>query len=191
VVTPTCAVQPGLLVTVELDGLRREARGLRGDARRTDRPGWTVVDGWQFLGPARFSYSLDGAVRSEVGDSLTARVTEVLATPIRLVQSNYLFYDEGDFLGLHHDQARCPVTVIAVLAGDAEPLCTHPELVGAPAERLVTVVEGSGPCGGEPVDLGAGPVVIRGGELPHHRPPHRGSGSITVVTFCFTDAPPA
>ena len=86
-------------------------------AERCDRPGWRVVDGWQFLGPARFWYSLDGEIREEVQLRLAERVTELIQRRLYPVQSNYLYYGDGDFLGLHHDQARCPFAVIARAAG--------------------------------------------------------------------------
>ena len=73
------------------------------------------MDGHQFLGPARYWYSLEGRLRLALQSDLAARVSRRIDWPLVAVQSNYLYYEEGDFLGLHHDQARCPFTVIALL----------------------------------------------------------------------------
>jgi hypothetical protein len=184
--TPSCVLRPQLLDGAERAALLAESRDCRSGAVLTVREHWQVVDGWQFLGPARFSYSLDGDVHRIVADRLAVRAGAELGTPLRAVQSNFLYYEPGDFLGLHHDQERCPVTVIALLEGDAAPLCTHPELTRAPVDRLALLVDAGGDCAGERVDLAAGPLLIHGGEIPHHRLPHPGPDPLSIVTFCFT-----
>jgi hypothetical protein len=183
-----CATAPGLLTDTERRDLLTEATAARDAAQRTDRPDWKVVDGHQFLGPARYWYSLEGRLRLALQFDLAARVSRRIDWPLVAVQSNYLYYEEGDFLGLHHDQARCPFTVIALLEGDAEPLCVHRELIGVPAAELGPLVEPDGHRGGEPVDLRDGPVVISGCVLPHHRMDHGGEGALTIATFCFAPA---
>ena len=181
----TCLISENVLGLEELRELLAEAAQHRPGAKRCDRPGWRVVDGWQFLGPARFWYSLEGEVREEVQLRLAERVTELIQRRLYPVQSNYLYYDDGDFLGLHHDQARCPFAVIALLSGDAEPLCVHPELIDMPLEDLVALVEPEGHQGGKTMALQEGPLLLSGGVLPHHREPHAGTEPITIVTFCF------
>jgi hypothetical protein len=152
---------------------------------RCDRPGWRVVDDWQFLGPARFSYSLDGQVRADVHRRMAVRASELVEVELHPVQSNYLFYRPGDFLGLHHDQARCPFAVIVLLDGDAGPLCVHPELQGTRPEDLGVLLQPDGHQGGERLALQEGPLLLSGRLLPHHRDPHAGSEPIAIVTFCF------
>jgi len=181
----TCLISPSLLTPEERGDLLAEATHQRSRAKRCDRPGWRVVDGWQFLGPARFSYSLDGELREEVHLRLAERVTELIQRRLYPVQSNYLYYGNGDFLGLHHDQARCPFAVIALLSGDAGPLCVHPELVDAPPEDLAALVEPDGHQDGKSMALQEGPLLLSGGVLPHHRDPHAALEPITIVTFCF------
>ncbi|MFE7077098.1 hypothetical protein ACFU96_44135 [Streptomyces sp. NPDC057620] len=182
-------VSPGLITDAERKELLAEATFHRARARRTVRPDWRVVDGRQFLGPARFWYSLDGVRREALHERLEPRVRALTARPMRPVQSNYLYYEQGDFLGLHHDQARCPYTVIALLDGPAEPLCLHSEVVGVPAEQLSGLVEPGGHTGGTELSLSDGALVFAGGVLPHHRMPRRTADRITIVTFCFTDEP--
>ncbi|MGP4050246.1 hypothetical protein [Streptomyces sp. 2A115] len=187
--SPLCMVSDDLIAEAERNDLLAEATCHRAQARRTDRPDWRVVDGQQFLGPARFWYSLEGPRREALHERLEPRVHALTGRPLRPVQSNYLYYEQGDFLGLHHDQVRCPYTVIALLDGPAEPLCLHPEMVGVPAERLSRLVEPGGHTGGSELSLNDGVLVFAGAVLPHHRRPHRTAVPITVVTFCFTDQP--
>ncbi len=180
-----CVTAPGLLTGRERRDLLTEATAARAAARRTDRPGWEVVDGHQFLGPARYWYGLEGGMRLALQTHLAARVSAWIDSPLVAVQSNYLYYEAGDFLGLHHDQARCPLTVIALLDGDAEPLCVHRELIGVPAAELGSLVDPDGHRGGESIDLHDGPVVISGRVVPHHRTEHGVGGALTIATFCF------
>jgi hypothetical protein len=175
----------GLVTLQEQRQLRAEARAHHSQAKRYDRQGWCVVDDRQFLGPARFWYAPNGRIREEVHRRLAARVTRLIGVRLRPVQSNYLYYDPGDFLGLHHDQARCPFTVIALLDGDAGPLCVHPELRGARSEELGVLLEPEGHRGGQKVMLHDGPLLFAGGVLPHHRDKHLGSEPISLITFCF------
>jgi hypothetical protein len=179
-----CAPFPGLLTEPEREELLAEATAHRPGALRTDRPGWRVVMDEQFLGPARYWYSLEGDARFGMQHRLASRVTEKIRVQLQPVQSNYLYYGDGDFLGLHHDQARCPFTVIALLDGAAEPLCVHHELIGVPAAELGPLVAPGGHRGGQTMDLHDGPVIIAG-VVPHHRVEHRGSELLTIATFCF------
>lgn len=188
-ISALCVTSASLMSPAEQRRLLDEATRLRPDARTTDRPGWRVVNGRQFLGPALFKYSLDGDAREVMHRALVPRVREIAGIPLRPVQSNYLYYERGDFLGLHHDQARCPYTVIALLDGPAEPLCLHQELIGVPPADLVGLVEPGGHRGGTDVSLDRGALLFAGTVLPHHRVPHQPPAPITIVTFCFTDAP--
>ena len=180
-----CVISSDLLTPPEHAELLAEAVGHRTYAKRIDRPGWQIVAGQQFLGPARYWYSLDGEAREEVHHRLVKRVADLIHTRVYAIQSNYLYYNEDDFLGLHHDQARCPLTVIALLRGDAEPLCIHKELVGVPAPKLRALVEPGGHQGGEQMSLQEGSLLISGSVVPHHRTPHRGTEPIIIATFCF------
>ena len=178
-----------LLTAEERSELLAEARKERHTSvQRNERAGWRIVDDVQFLGPARFSYSLGGPARLALQPTLAARLGEVAGLDVIAVQSNYLFYGPGDFLGLHHDQQRCPYTVVALLDGDAEPLCLHPEAIGTAPADLVPLLDPATHTGGLGVSLAAGPLLLAGTRLPHHRNPHESEGEVTIVTFCF--APP-
>jgi len=156
--------------------------------QRNERPGWRIVGGRQFLGPARFSYCLTGDRRLAIEPELAGRASELLGLRLEPVQSNYLYYGPGDFLGLHHDQQCCPYTIVALLEGDAEPLCLHPEQVDTPPAELAPLLDPAGHHGGLGVSLADGPLLIAGTLVPHHRDPHLGAGTITIGTFCFAPA---
>jgi hypothetical protein len=181
---------PALLTADERSELRAEAqKEQQASIQRNERPGWRIVDGVQFLGPASFSYSLSGPARLALQPTLAKRLGEAAGLDVVAVQSNYLFYGPGDFLGLHHDQPRCPYTVVALLDGDAEPLCLHPEAVGTEPADLVPLLDPVTHTGGVGVSLADGPLLLAGTRVPHHRDPHGGGSDVTIVTFCF--APPA
>jgi hypothetical protein len=176
---------PDLLAESELQQLAAEALAERPHWERRDRAGWAIVNEKQFVGPAQYWYGVTGDYRPEIGRKLARRLADVAGLDVRPVQSNYLYYGHGDYLGLHHDQHRCPYAVIALLDGDAEPLCLHPELIGARLEDLARFLEPGGHEGGTRVSLAKGPLLVAGTMLPHHREPHALPEMITIVTFCF------
>jgi hypothetical protein len=181
----TCLVVPDLIADEEREQLLAEAQAQRPTAQRCDRPGSRIVDANQFLGPAHFWYSLDGELRRAVHRRVAERAGARIDVPLHPVQSNYLYYGPGDSLGLHHDQARCPYAVVALLSGDAEPLCVHSELAGVPPTELDSIADPATHRGGTKIELADGPMLISGGVIPHHRDPHGGSNEIVLVTFCF------
>jgi hypothetical protein len=185
----TCRVSSDLITVQERRDLLADASSRRAQAKRCDRPRWRVVDGWQVLGPARFSYSPDGQLHKDIHPRVAERATELIEVKLRPVQSNYLYYDTGDYLGLHHDQARCPFAVIVLLDGDAGPLCVHPELQDARPEDLGALLEPDGHRGGQKIALQDGPLLLSGRLLPHHREPHVAAEPITLVTFCLGQEP--
>jgi len=185
----TCLVSPDLITLQERRDLLADASSRRAQAKRCDRTRWRVVDGWQFLGPARFSYSPDGQVHEEVHRRVAERATELVEVELRPVQSNYLYYEMGDYLGPHHDQARCQFAVIVLLDGHAGPLCVHPELQGARPEDVGALLEPDGHRGGRQIALQDGPLLLSGRLLPHHREPHADAEPITLVTFCLGQQP--
>lgn len=180
---------PTLLVADEREELLRETRRHRAAAQRCDRLGWRVVDERQYLGPAHFWYSLEGEARQRVHQEVAARASALAKVQLHPVQSNYLYYGPGDSLGLHHDQSRCPYAVVALLNGDADPLCLHPELAGVRPAELAPIDDPETHQGGTKVPLQDGPLLIHGELVPHHRDPHPGEEEVTIVTFCFGLAP--
>ena len=179
---------PELLDESEIRHLRAEAFAERPHWERRDRPGWQVVDDKQFLGPAHFWFGITGDYRLEVERTLAERLVDAAGLDVRPVQSNYLYYGDGDYLGLHHDQQRCPYSVIVLLDGEAEPLCLHPELIGTRPEGLARLLEPGGHHGGTLISLADGPLLVSGTTIPHHREPHALPEMITIVTFCFAPA---
>ena len=104
---------------------------------------------------------------------------------------SYLFYEPGDFMGLHTDASACFVTMIVPVAGRPPALTVFPELRGASPEELARCARrGSGLAeGGRRVPFPPlGFIVLYGNELPHQRGRVPEGEQISVATLCF--APP-
>jgi hypothetical protein len=175
--------------------LRQEALLMRGTAQRNERADFQLVDGCQLLSPARNWYATAGNRRSELHEhTLGERLRSVLDARLEPSVSCYLYYEPGDFLGLHTDQVACPFTVLVLLDGNAGPVFLHPELRAMEPEKLLhhAVSHDGHPPGGIAVRLRDGPLVLAGSAIPHHRPPHLGSAEVALATFCFgADRTPA
>jgi hypothetical protein len=161
-----------------------EASGQRVLAQRRERDGFRLVGGRQLLGPVR-NWVATGAVCDEILHKMSERFAELVRPDLQPMQACYLFYDRGDFVDLHHDQARCQYDVLVILDGDAGPLCLHPELVRLPPRRLLAVARSGALAASQAAYLQPGPLVLAGRTTPHHRPPHDGDHSLTIAAFCF------
>jgi hypothetical protein len=181
---PSFATVTGLIVARERRRLLDEARGERTRVHRRERDGFQLVGGQQLLGPVR-NWVAAGAACDEILHVMSARFAELVRPGLRPMQGCYLYYDRGDFVDLHHDQARCQYDVLVLLDGDAGPLCLHPELVGLAPQRLLAVARSGTLAAGQPVYLQPGPLVLAGRTTPHHRPPHAADEPLTIATFCF------
>jgi len=182
--TGTALIAPSLVTEQERRDMLVEAEVHLPTASRSDRSNWKIVDGRQLLGPARFSYSLRGDIRQQVQRRVADRAAKLVDVPVQPIQSNYLYYFRGDYLGLHHDQARCPLSAIVLLGGDAGPLCVHSEPRAISIEQFSDfdpTVEHEG----SRFMLQQGPLLLWGGLLPHHRDPHTAVRPAIIVTFCL------
>ena len=180
---------PTLLSPADHRALRDEARSLHASAQRRFREGFQLVDGWQLLGPVSNAFADGGDELGRVHQPMAARFAELVVPGLWPAMSSYLYYEPGDFIGLHQDQQRCLYDVLVVLDGDPEPLCVHPELAGTPPRELHARAVGGIAEPGMLVDLRDGPLVLAGRATPHHRPAHGGPGTLTLAAFCFGPAP--
>lgn len=183
------AVQvPELLTRSEVAALRAEAREASRAAYPHLRDGYELADGDRLLGPVRNAVSLAGDVRDSLHTHLAARIAPRAGLG-RLVpeMSSYLYYEPGDFIALHRDQPSCQIDVLVLLEGSPGPLRVHPELAGLPGSELrqVAAAAAGHPAGGVPIDLRRGAVILHGHQVPHHRPPHQGTGLLVLAAFCF------
>jgi len=186
--SPLYRTAPSLVSSEEREALRLEASRLSGDARTNERYGFQLVDGVQLLSPARNRSVADGDVRCNLHTlTLVDRLLALLGRHVKAIVSSYLYYGRDDFLGLHIDQRLCQLTVLVLLDGDAGPLILHPELCDIPGESLLRYSQEhwGHPPGGTAVHLQDGPLVLQGALIPHHRPPHKGDGEITLAAFCY------
>jgi hypothetical protein len=152
------------------------------------RESFALVDGWQLLGPVRNWIATDGDNRAKVHHRMLDGFSDLVQPGLHPTLSCYLYYDPGDFVGLHQDQEQCHYDVLVVLDGEAGPLCVHPELADKSPMELWTAATTGIRTPGTPVPLGDGPLVLAGRATPHHRPPHSGPGRLTLAAFCFGPA---
>ncbi|MET0416145.1 MAG: hypothetical protein ABW022_09015 [Actinoplanes sp.] len=182
---PGCRTVPALITPAERRVLREEARAVHGSAEQRRRDDFQLVDGWQLLGPVRNSVASAGDAHAAVHRRMVDRFAGLVRPGLGPTLSCYLYYDTGDFVGLHLDQERCHYDVLVVLDGEPGPLCVHPELARTPPQRLAVMAAAGIPEPGSPASLRAGPLVLAGRATPHHRPAHRGPATLTIAAFCF------
>lgn len=127
---------------------------------------------------------LHGAHESPFRVEFLRRLTGRTMVPTR---ASFLYYGHGDVLGLHTDVPACQIAILLSVRGAPGPLIVHKDLEGkSPAELLTIARESEGaPLGGRPVPVGrTTAVVLRGSEVPHHRPQVE-SGEAVIVTMCY------
>ena len=107
---------------------------------------------------------------------------------MRPTRASYLYYEPGDFMGLHTDLPSCALTMLTSLGGDAPPLVVHPELPSLEPSRLEEIAHaGVLRPGGVPLPVSErGVSMLLGSETPHHRPVVDAEHDVVVVTLCYT-----
>jgi len=180
---------PGLLTASELADLTDEAAGSRVEVERNERDEFSLAEGERLLGPVRNQWSTAGTRRADLHGELAERLAGRLGPDPVPTVSCYLYYGTGDFIDLHKDQPRCEVELLVWLAGDAGPLCLHPELAALPPEELLATARSGVHPPGVAVRLQDAPLLLAGGVIPHHRPPHGGRERVALAAFCFALGP--
>jgi hypothetical protein len=190
---PAYASLTGAIPEPWLARLREEARALRTAASKRERKAFELSEG-RLLCALRNWYAGDGTIDKDVDGrrQLASRLEQWSGTRLRATHSSYLYYAQGDFLGLHRDHVSCAITALVWLSGPAGPLGVHPDLYGLDDEALLGIARASGghPAGGVEIDIRDGPIVLPGHVVPHDRPPHMDAEELAIATFCFGIAAP-
>jgi hypothetical protein len=182
-VTPP-VVPPGQALKAEADGLHPAAERVVKEAYEL----W--ADGQEFRSPVRYGFAPETNDLKGLHGSRGLRelASELADTDVEPTYSGYLFYEDGDFIGLHTDLPACELTLLVAVGDDCPPLVVHPELAGMPAEELKALSETShgAPAGGLALPIVPGSAVaLFGGGLPHQtRPILQGRASV-VATLCY------
>lgn len=147
------------------------ADGVRGPRRNhASAPGPTLVKLHEYLAVSGFASDLLGQ--------------QAYAT-----RAAYLYYDAGDFVGLHTDSAYCELTLIINVSGGRDSLFLYPHLYRhRNSDELISLSALIGEARDTtfavpgPVRQGAC-LALLGRDLPHRRPP--ASDRMTVATLCY------
>lgn len=151
------------------------------------------ADGQEFRSPVRYGFAVETHRLRALHESREFRdfASELAGTSMRPTYSGYLFYEDGDFIGLHKDLPACELTLLVAVRGTCPPLVVHQELRGLSAQELKELAEASGgaPDGGKsfPV-LQESIVALFGGGLPHQTRPVPAGGASIVATLCYAGA---
>lgn len=180
---------PDVLSAQRASALVAEAAAFAPNARPMPRDEYRVKAAGRIASPRRMSAIAAGPVlraiqRDEQLLDLLERTAGKRLTP---TNGAYIYYEPGDYLGLHKDEAVCEVTLITGVADALGPLVVHPPLVDVPAQELLKIsrAHAATPPGGVEVDVpGVGSfLMLLGSKVPHHRP--RSRTSCAIATLCF------
>jgi hypothetical protein len=115
---------------------------------------------------------------------LLAEVEAATGTPVFPTRSSYIYYEPGDFIGLHVDFALCRYTLLARLTARPDPLFVCPSLRGLPVEAIRDVCDTDYREHGQPVQVPVdGFLLLRGSATPHFRPPAK--LECRTISLCF------
>ena len=166
-----------------------EATTVSTTARRVVGDYYRINGDRSLSSPRRLRAAAAGAVLDSVHRDTrrVAQLSSILGEPAVPTRSSYIYYDPGDYIGLHKDAASCRVTLITSLAGPLGPLVIHPPLTTLPPEELLRVSQAhSGmPPGGVRVIVPAGGrfLMLLGSKIPHHRPATL--DACAIATLCY------
>ncbi len=166
-----------------------EAASMAADAGSMPRDVYRVNDDQSISSPRRMHATAGGPVLRAIqrDEALLDMIEHAAGHRVAPTRAAYIFYEPGDYLGLHRDSTLCEVTLLTGVGGALDPLIVHPELVGLPAEELLYVsrAHDATPPGGVGAEVPAAGsfLMLSGSKVPHHRPPASRHGS--VATLCF------
>jgi hypothetical protein len=173
------------------EALKVEADGLHAAAERVEKDAYELwADGQEFRSPVRYGFAPETSDLKRLHGSRELRelAGELADAVVEPTYSGYLFYEDGDFIGLHTDLPACELTLLVAVEDDCPPLVVHPELAGMGGEELKALSEVSrgAPEGGLALPIVPGSTIaLFGGGLPHQtRPIPEGRASI-VATLCY------
>lgn len=148
------------------------------------------ADDQEFRSPVRYGIAFDtDRLRAlHTSPELRRTANELAARQMEPTYSGYLYYEDGDYIGLHTDLPACELTLLAAVGPNCPPLVVHRELAVLAPERLKDFAEAAGgaPDGGTALPIVPGSLVaLFGGGLPHQTRPVATEGVAVVATLCF------
>lgn len=169
----------------------REAHELHDHAERVVKEKYELrADGQEFRSPVSYGIAFDTDSLRKVHTSgrMVDLACDLAGRVMEPTYSGYLYFEDGDFIGLHTDIPACELTFLSPVAAECPPLVVHPELVGTRPEELKELseaTEGSPPGGMTLAIVTDSLVALFGGGLPHQtRRVTTGEPSI-MATLCY------
>jgi len=168
-----------------------EAAALRERAERVAKDAFELwADGQEFRSPVSYGIAFDTERLHDLhfGGELRELANGLAGRDMEPTYSGYLYFEDGDFIGLHTDLPACELTFLAPVRPACPPLVVHPELAGMGPERLKELAEAvhGTPTGGTELPIATGGLVaLFGGGLPHQTRPVRPGGASVVATLCY------
>jgi hypothetical protein len=170
--------------------LADEAAGVT--VRHNRRDGYSILTGGDFLGPFSYGTGSGPVLGALHGNRRIVSALRALSGRLLVPTSSaYLFYADGDHAGFHTDLTKCELVLLATVRGNLHPLMLHPDQAGSSARDLMLLglETGGAPDGGTLLPSSAsGVTVLRGRDIPHHRPACRPEERGVVVTLCYRAA---
>ena len=153
------------------------------------------VGGQEMRSPVRLVVAEGDRLReTHESEQMVALASELAGRPMQPSHTAYLYYREGDFIGLHLDLPACELTFLAGVDNDAPPLVVHPELRGRSPEELLELARATDglPEGGVALPVAPGALIaLDGGVAPHHTPRHRPAGiASALASLCYVACAP-
>jgi hypothetical protein len=169
--------------------LLTEAKALAPTARAASGHYYRVNGDGSLSSPRRLSTIAAGPLLETIhhDKQRLEQLERIAGRRLSPTRASYIYYEPGDYIGLHKDAAVCQITLITSVSGALEPLMVHPSLVGVPVEELLAISrEYSGmPPGATRVAIPRGGLflMLLGSRIPHHRP--AALDSCTIATLCY------
>jgi hypothetical protein len=142
-------------------------------------------------GPRRYAGGIPGAelVGLHESASISNLASHLLGARAYATRAGYLYYEEGDYVGLHTDSPYCQLTIIAHIDGAGEALTLYPHLYRARDLAKLKALAAALASGNEEPGLNApmarsGVLALLGRDLPHRRSP--ATAPITVAFLCYS-----
>jgi hypothetical protein len=180
------------LLEPNIGELLAEADERHSAARKMSEAGYTFPEGTGLRGPRHLHTSAPGPRLDELHRSAAAIATTSCLFRARSfpTRAAFLYYEPGDYVGLHKDITYCAITLIIPLSGECDPLIVYPDYYQVNAtERLryLAQIVGDGADERESQELTMEPgscLALLGASLPHRRP--RASSTLTTMTLCYS-----
>jgi hypothetical protein len=182
---------PDALDRGALASLIDEAREARAQAQVVETTEYELgVNGQRVRSPMRFLASFGGAALHTIHESGALRevATRITGCTMSPTKTAYLYFREGDRIGVHTDEPACELTFLVPLGDAAPPLVVHPELRDTdPADILELARRSSGaPEGGVAIPLPLQGVLALDGRIaPHQTRPVSGAVDAVLATLCY------